>query len=122
MPATAADFRNLALSLPEAIEASHMGHPDFRVGGKIFATLDAPEKGWAMVKLTPEEQEVLLGAEPDMFTPAAGAWGRGGATLIKLKAANKTTLKSALLAAWRHRAPKRFLQSLPRRGAKGDGI
>jgi hypothetical protein len=111
MPATTADFRKLALSLPEAIEASHMGHPDFRVGGKIFATLDAPEKGFGMVKLTTEEQQVLLESEPEMFEPAAGAWGRGGATLVRLKAADKTTLKSALTAAWRATAPKRLVDA-----------
>jgi hypothetical protein len=96
MPTTIADFRKIALALPQAVEASHMGHPDFRVDGKIFATLDAPEKGWAMVKLTPEEQEVFMRAEPEMFAPAAGAWGRRGSTLVRLKAADKPTLKSAL--------------------------
>jgi hypothetical protein len=112
MPATAADFRKLALALPEAIESSHMGHPDFRVGGKIFATLDAPEKGYGMVKLTPQEQEMFLSAEPEMFTPAAGAWGRGGATLVRLKGADKVTLKSALAVAWRATAPKRLVAQL----------
>ncbi len=111
MPATAAEFRKLALALPEAIESAHMGHADFRVGGKIFATLDAPERGFAMVKLTPEEQEMFLDEAPAMFLPAAGAWGRGGATLVRLRAANKTVLKSALLAAWRNRAPKRLAKA-----------
>lgn len=106
MSVTASDFRKLALALPEAIEGSHMAHPDFRAGGKIFATLDVPEKGWAMVKLTPEEQALFCEEAPEMFAPAAGAWGRGGATLVKLKAARKAVLRSALLAAWRHRAPK----------------
>ena len=70
---TADKFRNLALSLPEACESAHMGHPDFRVGGKIFATL-GPDEEWGMVKLTPEKQASFLRAEPDVFRPASGAW------------------------------------------------
>jgi hypothetical protein len=113
MPATAAEFRKLALALPEVVESAHMGHPDFRVGGKIFATLDVPEQGWAMVKLSPEHQEMFIESRPDMFSPAAGAWGRGGSTLVRLKAAHKTALKSALLVAWRGTAPKRFVDPDP---------
>jgi hypothetical protein len=106
MPVTAATFRRLALGLPEASEAAHMGHPDFRVRNKIFATLGSPDKGWGMVKLTPEQQEILLGAEPDAFKPAAGAWGRSGSTLVRLAAVDAATLKSALGMAWRNTAPK----------------
>ena len=75
---TSAAFRRLALSLPEASEAAHMGHPDFRVRNKIFATLGSPDGGWGTVKLTPEQQGVLVEAEPAAFKPAAGAWGRRG--------------------------------------------
>jgi hypothetical protein len=107
MPVTAATFRRLALSLPEAAEASHMGHPDFRVRNKIFASLaGGSEKGWGTVKLTPEQQEVLLAAEPAAFKPAAGAWGRRGWTQVNLAAANAATLGSALGMAWRNTAPK----------------
>ena len=76
-PMTAAKFRSLALSFPEVSESAHMGHPDFRVGGKIFATL-GPDEDWGMVKLKPEEQASFLRAEPDVFRPASGAWGRRG--------------------------------------------
>ena len=70
---TADAFRRLALSLPEAIESSHMGHPDFRVGGKIFATLAAPDPSYAMVKLLPDQQEAFVSAEPEVFVPVKGA-------------------------------------------------
>jgi hypothetical protein len=106
MPVTPATFRRLALSLPEATEGSHMGHPDFRVRNKVFASLGVPDNGWGTVKLTPEQQEVLLAAEPAAFRPAAGAWGRRGWTQVKLAAVDATTLKSALGMAWRNTAPK----------------
>ena len=107
---TTSDFRRLALALPEATESAHMDHPDFRVGGKIFATLGYPEKGWGMVKLGPEEQHCFMETAPGMFVPAKGAWGRQGATTFRLKAANKETLRKALYAAWRKTAPKRLVQ------------
>ncbi len=81
---TADDFRRIALSLPESIESSHMDHPDFRVGGKIFATLDAPSKGWGMVKLWPDQQAEFIQSDPSVFKPAQGAWGQRGATYVKL--------------------------------------
>jgi hypothetical protein len=99
-------FRRLALSLPEAAEGAHMGHPDFRVRNKIFATLGVPDAAWGMVKLTPEQQEVLIAAEPEAFRPAAGAWGRRGSTHVRLAAVDATTLRSALGMAWRNAAPK----------------
>jgi hypothetical protein len=101
-----ATFRRLALSLPEASEAAHMGHPDFRVRNKIFASLGTPDGGWGTLKLTSEQQGVLLEAEPSMFEPAAGAWGRRGWTHVRLAAADAETLKSALSMAWRNTAPK----------------
>jgi hypothetical protein len=103
---TANDFRRLALSFPESEERSHMDHPDFRVAGKIFATLGYPEKGWAMVKLTPVEQEMLVKAQPTVFNPCNGAWGRRGCTNVRLKSARKPTLRRALEAAWRLAAPE----------------
>ena len=103
---TANDFRRLALSFPESEERSHMEHPDFRVAGKIFATLGYPEDGWAMVKLTPIEQEMLVKAQPKVFNPCTGAWGRRGCTNVRLKSARKPTLRRALEAASRLAAPE----------------
>jgi hypothetical protein len=109
MPVTPATFRRLALSLPEATEGAHMGHPDFRVRNKVFASLGVPDKGWGTLKLTAEQQEVLLAAEPAAFKPAAGAWGRRGWTQVQLAAAGATTLKSVLGMAWRNTAPKALI-------------
>ncbi|MGK2856877.1 MAG: MmcQ/YjbR family DNA-binding protein [Thermoanaerobaculia bacterium] len=105
---TETEFRKLALSLPEAEEKSHMGHPDFRVGGKIFATL-GHQKGLAVVMFTPDLQETFMHAAPDVFAPVGGGWGRGGATTIELKRCGKTVARDALIAAWGRRAPKRLL-------------
>lgn len=102
---TAEEFRKLALQFPEAIESAHMGHPDFRVGGKIFATL-WPDDGWAMVRLTPDEQEMFVAAAPHVFSPIKGKWGLGGATRVHLKTATKANARDGLVAAWRGRAPK----------------
>jgi len=107
---TSQDFRSLALSFPETSENTHMDHPDFRVAGKIFATLGYPEDGWAMVKLTPIEQEMFLKAQPAVFHPCTGVWGRRGATSVRLKAARKPTLRRALEAAWRLAAPMQLRQ------------
>jgi len=90
-----------------------MGHPDFRVRNKVFASLGVPDAGWGMVKLTPEQQEVVMGAEPDAFKPAAGAWGRRGYTHVRLAAVNGTTLRSVLAMAWRNTAPKILLANNP---------
>jgi hypothetical protein len=107
---TAKEFRRMALALPEAEEREHMGHPDFRVGGKIFATLGYPDQSWGMVKLKPADQARLYEAEPDVFVAFNGAWGRQGATKITLKAAKKASVRQALAAAWRNVAPKRLVQ------------
>jgi hypothetical protein len=106
---TAADFRRIALSLPEAEESAHMSHPDFRVGGKIFATLGYPDEDHGMVILPPEEQARLVQSHPKVFTPAKGAWGKRGSTAVSLSAVDKTTLKRAMEIAWRKRAPKDVL-------------
>jgi hypothetical protein len=105
---TADEFRQIALSLPEALESAHMDHPDFRVRGKIFATLGYPDQGWGMVKLTPEQQTSLVRAEPAVFVPAKGAWGRRGSTIVRLDTVDQVALSSALIAAWRNVAPKRL--------------
>jgi len=106
---TADEFRSIALSLPQASEAAHMGHPDFRVAGRIFATLGYPRSGWGMVKLTPEQQELFVRAQPAAFVPVKGAWGRAGGTSVRLRAARKGPVREALLIAWRNRAPKRLV-------------
>jgi len=108
---TADDFRELALSLPEAEEAAHMGHPDFRVRRKIFASLGADED-WGMVKLTPAEQKSFIRDEPKAFQPFAGAWGKRGCTKVLLRVANELTVQQAITAAWRNTAPKRLLREL----------
>lgn len=108
---TANEFRSLALSLPEVSENEHMGHPDFRVGGKIFATL-GPDEAWGMVKLTPEQQAVFVRTEGKVFQPLNGAWGRRGCTYVHLEAATEPSVRQALTAAWRNTAPKRLARQL----------
>ena len=107
---TAEEFRKLALSFPEAIESAHMRHPDFRVGGRIFATLGYPNKDSAVVKLTRDEQKELVRINPEVFRPVKGAWGRQGSTNIYLPAARIDIVREALTAAWRNTAPKRLLK------------
>jgi len=102
------EFRALALGFPEAIESAHMHHPDFRVGGKIFATLGYPNEHSAMVKLSAQEQEQFVQTNPGIFKPVKGAWGRQGATNINLPAATTDIVHEALSAAWRKTAPKRL--------------
>lgn len=103
-------FRSLALGLPEAVESSHMGHPDFRVRGKIFATLMYPDDGHGMVKLTPEQQRRVIAAAPDVFAPVKGGWGRRGCTQVRLAAATEDIVRPALGTAWRNIAPKRLAE------------
>jgi len=110
---TAQEFRRIALSFPEAAEATHIGHPDYRVGGRIFATLGYPRPGWGKVKLTPEQQEWLVRAQPGSFTPVTGAWGRAGNTSVRLQKAPKGAVREALMLAWRNRAPKRLAAQVP---------
>jgi hypothetical protein len=106
MAVSVATFRRMALSLPEATQGSHMGHPDFRVRNKVFASLGSGDPDWGTVKLMPGQQEILLGAEPAVFKPVAGAWGRRGWTHVRLGAVDGPTLESALAMAWRNTAPK----------------
>jgi hypothetical protein len=122
---TLAGFRRLALSMPEAVEVGHMGHPDFRARGKIFATLAYPDADSGIVKLTPEQQEAFVSAEPEVFVPVKGAWGRRGATNVRLRLAKVRSLRVALAAAWRNvakqeRAGARTSKS-PRRGGRVRG-
>jgi hypothetical protein len=101
-----ADFRRIALSLEGAEEGSHFGAADFRVGGRIFATLAAEKLGYGNLMLTPEQQAAFVAEEPDIFIPIAGGWGRNGSTHVKLAAANEDLLFGALQTAWKLRIEK----------------
>ena len=103
-------FRLIALALPDAVEGTHQGHADFRVGKRVFATLGYPDDDWGMVKLTPEQQSVLVEAEPEIFRPVPGGWGKHGSTNVRLAVADFTTLRSALSLAWRNVAPKSLVE------------
>ena len=126
-----ADFRRIALSLEGAEESSHMGSPDFRVGGRIFATLASQSLGYGNLMLTPEAQAEFVAAEPEIFIPVHGGWGRMGITHILLDKANEDLLAGALHTAWKLRmeknqkagksrraAPKAVLKSRPRPAKK----
>jgi hypothetical protein len=102
------EFRELALSFAEAIESAHMRHPDFRVGGRIFATLGYPDENFAMVKLSADDQKEFVRTNPRVFTPVKGAWGRQGATNVHLPSATTNIVRKALTAAWHRAAPKRL--------------
>jgi hypothetical protein len=103
------EFRKLALRLPETVEQQHQGHPDFRVGGKVFATLGWPDAAWGMVKLPTEEQKTRVAVQPGVFEPAPGAWGQRGSTKIRLAAAEidliehvlRVSPRNAYMAAWK---------------------
>src|SRR5580693_4074340 len=99
----AEDFRRLALSLEGAEESSHMGSPDFRVGGRIFATLASQKQGYGNLMLTPEQQAAFVEELPQVFVPIAGGWGRNGATHIRLAAATEVVMAGALRTAWKLR-------------------
>jgi hypothetical protein len=102
----AADFRRIAMSMPGAEEGSHMGSADFRVGGRIFATLASQALGYGNLMLTPELQADFVAEQPEIFLPIAGGWGRNGATHIRLSAASEEVLAGALRAAWKVRIEK----------------
>lgn len=103
---TAADFKRIALSMDGAEEGSHMGAVDFRVGGRIFATLAAVEHGYGNLMLTPELQAEFVAERPDLFLPIPGGWGRNGATHIRLAQADEDSLHGALHTAWKLRMEK----------------
>jgi len=102
----ASDFRRIALSLEGAEESSHMGAPDFRVGGRIFATLASQKQGYGNLMLTPEQQADFVGEAPEVFLPVPGGWGRMGATHIRLAQASEEVLTGALQTAWKLRVEK----------------
>ncbi|SRR6266849_914135 len=99
------DFRRIALGMEKAIESAHMGHPDFRANGRIFATLHA-DLQWGMVKLTPDQQREFLREHPGTFMPENGAWGRQGCTKVRLAAVDEDALGEAMTLAWRNTAKK----------------
>lgn len=103
---TVDDFRRIALSFDGAEESSHMGAPDFRVNGRIFATLASREQGFGNLQLTPEQQTAFVAEMPDVFVPIAGGWGRMGMTHVRLANATEDVLTGALAAAWKHRVDK----------------
>ena len=105
------NFRKLALSLPRAIESAHMHHPDFRVGGKIFATLGYQGQESAVVKLTPEQQKEFVQSHQRAFQPVKGAWGRRGYTMVSLPSAKSDVVRKALRIAWKNTAPKRLTKN-----------
>jgi len=100
------DFRRIALSIEGVEENSHMGKPDFRVGGRIFATLASEHQSYGNLMLTPEQQATFVEELPEVFVPIAGGWGRVGMTYIRLAAANEDVLAGALRTAWRLRIEK----------------
>jgi hypothetical protein len=100
------DFRRVALSFEGAAEGSHMGAADFRVGGRIFATLASEKQGFGNLMLSPEQQAGFVAELPDIFLPIAGGWGRMGATHIRLAKASEELLEGALRVAWKSRAEK----------------
>jgi hypothetical protein len=102
----ASEFRQIALSLKGAEEGSHMGAVDFRVGGRIFATLAHERQGYGNLMLTPEQQAAFVEELPDVFLPVHGGWGRNGATHVRLAVVSEDVLEGALRTAWKLRIEK----------------
>lgn len=115
----ARDFRRIALSLPGAEEGSHMGAVDFRVGGRIFATLASVKQGYGNLMLDPEQQRLFVGEMPEVFLPIPGGWGRMGMTHIRLAAASEEVLAGALRTAWKLRVEKNERAGKARRSKRG---
>jgi hypothetical protein len=114
---TLADFRSMALSMNDAIEGVHMGHPDFRANGRIFATLSA-DRRWGMVQLTPDQQQEFIRTDPATFVPASGGWGRQGSTMVRLDSAEEPTLGEAMTLAWQNSAAQRARATVKRPARK----
>jgi hypothetical protein len=113
-------FRRIALGMQGAVEGAHMGHPDFRANGRIFATL-YPDGHRGMVKLTPDQQKAFVAADRKTFEPASGAWGRQGCTTVVLAAADEGALGEAMTLAWQNtikaqKAPRTRKRTTPKRG------
>jgi len=116
----AEDFRRIALSLEGAEESAHMGAPDFRVGGRIFATLASQRQGYGNLMLTPEQQTAFVEELPEVFVPIAGGWGRMGATHIRLASTTEDVLTGALRTAWKLRLQKNAASGHKRRAPAKD--
>jgi hypothetical protein len=114
----AADFRRIALSFEGAEESSHMGAPDFRVGGRIFATLASESQGYGNLMLTPEHQAAFVEEQPEIFLPIHGGWGRMGMTHIRLAEADEDVLTGALRTAWKLRVEKNQKTGKPKNRQK----
>jgi len=110
---TGDDFRRIALQMADAAEGSHFGKPDFRVGGRIFATLSLEREGYGVLLLNPEQQAGMVLDEPEVFTPVPGGWGRNGSTRVLLATVAEDVLEAALRTAWQNRVTKNA-----RRGAR----
>ena len=117
----ATDFRRIALSLPGVEESSHMGQPDFRVDGRIFATLASAKRGYGNLMLTLEQQTAFVEEMPEVFLPIPGGWGRMGMTHIRLAEASEDVLYGALHAAWKLRAEKNAKSGKKKRAPKAGG-
>ena len=113
------DFRRLALGLDGAEEGSHMGQPDFRVGGRIFATLSSQDKGYGNLVLSLEQQAAFTEELPEVFVPIAGGWGRMGMTHIRLAAATEDVMAGALHTAWKLRMDRNAKEGKLRAAARG---
>jgi hypothetical protein len=113
-----ADFRRIALSFEGAEESSHMGAADFRVGGRIFATLASEKQGYGNLMLTLEQQADFVGELPDIFLPIPGGWGRMGMTHIRLAKASEDVLEGALRTAWKLRVDKNARTSSKKRAPR----
>ncbi len=118
---TVNDFRELALGFDGAEESAHQGVADFRVGGRIFATLAHEALGFGNLMLTPELQQQLVAEAPDVFQPVAGGWGTQGATHLRLAAATPQQLLRGLQLAWSARVQKNDQSKTPRRRRRGPG-
>ncbi len=112
---TVDDFRRIALSFESVEESAHMGSPDFRVGGRIFATLASASQGYGNLMLSPEQQAAFVGEQPEVFVPSAGGWGRMGMTHIRLAASSEAVLTGALRTAWKLRLEKNGTASSKKR-------
>jgi hypothetical protein len=111
------DFRRIALGMEGAVESAHMGHPDFRVNNRIFATLHH-DREFGMVALTPDQQAQFIRADPDAFAPESGAWGRAGSTRVHLKSVHEETLGEAMTLAWQNTVDKGASKPTRKRSAK----
>lgn len=112
----------MALSFPDAVESEHVRHPDFRVRGKIFATLGYPDESFGVLMLTPDGQQEAMGRHPEVFDPAAGAWGRRGNTKVRLSAARSEQLRPWMEVAWQKIASKRLRRERDQRAPCLSGI